>query len=451
MSSINHRLWLRVAMNDSVGNVPKKRMLERIIETGDLKGDIKDLMTSVVEDSDSDCWLIPLSGPLPTYAFDGAYARMTPDWGVEGRAMADIVGGLARTAGKMMGNVPLVGPGVSGLLNNVGSFIQTFAGDIDSPKIWQRSEFKSINLGALISFDNKAEFIYYRMAELWFTLMTIPRADTSSDAVKKLNATITAIGKFINVSSDGPVTRFNIAAMRRPYSDIGQMDIVVGESEPLTYGEIGSAVKLKETVDKKSLLLFAMNDLYLSSFSAQAGGDKAQTLDSEGVPRLMQMSFTFEPAMLNSVLDGMRRLLSTNSSVYKKLVYGTPADKIEDMGEKTGVPLTIRPSLKRIAKDLQERQLKYGVSRIEVESKIAFVYSPTWIAEALIYNILNINLSVSSIEYMAGRVLRTVGPVRSIQSATGKKQWLAAGIPGLIYNTGRKLANTIPTGGLGTQ
>jgi hypothetical protein len=497
MSSINHRLWLKVSMSggsytgketiNKASPLSKEQTLDKILSasSGEL-GDLEGIMKSIVKNSDG-YWYIPLSGALPSYAFDGTYQKQTPDWGAGGRAMADIAGGLAKAAGDLAGNLPGVGGGARRLLTGVGDFLHSFTGDIDSPKIWMRSEFKAISLGAKLAFENRAEFAYYRAAETWFTLMTTPIPDFSAPATKTVNSVIKAFTKY--AKKGGPLDQFEIVALQRPFSGVSAFDVVVGEALPLT--RPGNALKLRQKVDDQTLTLFAMDKANLSAFSVQYGGEQARGIDQDGVPRVVSFSFTFEPALVSSGINGLRRMFKQNAARYSGRVtrgYDTSDDykaagkkyaktfaaaegEATDRNDK-GERLAPTSASKRIADAAAKRAVPWsrspdatyamlqlppqtpptppGVSmRLHADAMARIVLKKgEWLGEAIMYHIMNANLSVAAVEYMAGRLIRIVGPVRSITSAAGKSVSVPAGLPGFIYNTGRKLSNAIP-GGVG--
>lgn len=420
MGTMNHRIWLKVSM--AGGGKTSKEFAKELFTVGNISGDIEFYINQIISNSSDDSWYFPLSGPIPSYVLDGSYQRQTPDWGYGNRAMADIAGGLAKTAGALLGGVPLIGSKARSLLTGVGEFMQSFSGDIDSPKIWMRSEFKAVDLSSRIGFENEAEFIYYRMAEIWFTLMTMPLADNSSDAAKKLQDFVKNAAKAINVSPNGPVSKFQIFAMQRPNAGVSTIDVVVGESDDLLTP--GSAVKLNTTVDNRPLTLFSLNDVYLTAFASKMGGDTARGIDGRGVPRLVDFSFAFEAAQLNSALDGIRRLMKSNAARYRGVKYGV---------EKADIDSTL-DGPRSILPPAASQKMKAAVKARQVAT------IPVQIAEALMYNVLNANVSLAAAQYVAGRALRVAGPTRVLVGAHGKSTTITSGIPGLLYNVARNIS-----------
>lgn len=419
LTSMNHRVWLRLSQEttgmtalaflDLLAGIKVNN--ERVV---DLR--VKDLLKSIINNSDG-YWYLPITGTLPSYVFEGKYARQTPDWGMGGRQMADILGGITKSIGNVVGEVSGT---AGGFLKNIGSFFHAFTGDIDSPKIWESSEFKNIELGGKIAFESMPEFNYYKMAELWFTLMTMP------SVAKKITA-VSKFGKFINTSKGGPIQKYDVYAMQRPTSGIPEVDIIVGSAEELV--RTGQAVKVDSG---NSMILFSLDQMYLSSFSAVYGGEGMRGFDQNGVPRTMDFKLALEPMLLTSAILGLKRLLRANYNKFRTVKAVPALGVLEESA--AGWPGT--PQMPGVP-PAEDQSLRSAVVRRRLRAA-----APNLI-RAVMYNVLNANLSLTAAAYVGSRARMTVGPVRVVVGPRGNSTMLPAGIPGLALNLGRGVYGTL--------
>lgn len=399
MSAINHRIWLRIKPKYS-----PLAILKRIFSPNEVPDSTFNLVNNLSV-AGGRYWYIPLTGPVPSYVFESTYQRQTPDWGQGGRFMMDLLGGAAKTAGKFISGFGAPGAGkLGGWLGGVGSFFHAFTGDIDSPKIWERTEFKTVEITGRMAFESMHEFKYYKAADIMLTSMTAPVVGKTLDYLVKL-------GKKLNMQR---APYYEIITIQRPFSEIAELDIVVGEGKDISVP--GATPNID---DKGSLVLFALDKVYLSAFSAVYGGQNNMGWDNSGVPRIADFTLSFEIATLNSAIFGFRRMLRENDSRMSQL------KALPVIYQDTDTPPQAGASIKSAVGLRSARTITTNLARM------------------LMFNVLNMNLSAGAVKYIGARTAKTLGPVRVIISPSGASSYLPAGIPGFIYNRAQTLAGVL--------
>lgn len=396
MSAINHRIWLRIKPKYS-----PLAVLKRTFSPDEIPDSTFDLINNLSV-AGRRYWYIPLTGPVPSYVFESTYQRQTPDWGQGGRFMMDLMGGVAKTAGQIVSK--LGAGGLGGWLGKVGGFIQTFSGDIDSPKIWERTDFKSVEITGRMAFESLHEFKYYKAAEIMLTSMTAPVVGKTLDHLVKL-------GKKLNMQR---APYYEIIALQRPFSEVEELDIIVGEGKDITAPGMTPDVE-----DKGSMILFALNKVYLSAFSAVYGGQNNLGWDNSGTSRIGDFTLSFEMATLNSALSGFKRMLQINDSRMSAL---------------SSVPV--------IYQDIDAPPQMSASGKTAAKLRTAQLLS-TNLARMLMFNVLNMNLSAGAMSYVAARKYMTMGPVRVLISSSGMNAYIPSGIPGMINNQMTNLSGVL--------
>lgn len=412
-----NRIWLRIEPRFD---------FDTIIDRFSFPGDYVDLIHGVSRNPDFDnAFYFPISGDIPAYLFTGSYSKQTPEWSGVGKSMADIMGGLAKSAGNILnkiGNLEAVKIGgksmlgrLGGLATGAGEFLHLFTGDIDSPKIWDRSEVAPVTLESTVAFENEYEQKYYKAAEILLTLMTMPVTTGEFDNVAR-------IGKLLNTSSEGPIRKYKIFTMGEPLSDC-DIDIVVGKQQR-DLKALYDVVTVDASATSGSLNLFAMRECFLAAFSLSYGADSAAGFDERGIPRLLKYSFTLDPKSLQSIIDGYADILNFNKHT-----------------QLSDVPIGVLPgyAMPATVDDIPEGPFN-GMMLAYAGRQVRFAAGMT--IRSILNNILFGSVSAAAAAYVGQRVINSVTPVRVLVGAGGNSTLLPAGYAGYIKEAGHNIAKT---------
>lgn len=412
-----NRIWLRVQ---------PKFDIDTIIKRFDFFGDYKDLIHGIQRNPNFDGgFYFPLTGDIPSYLFTGAYSKQTPEWGGIGKSMADIMGGMAKTAGNLLnkiGNLEAVKIGgksvmgrLGGLATGAGEFMHLFTGDIDSPKIWDNTSVAPVVFESTVAFENEYEQKYYKAAELLFMLMTMPITTGEFDDVAKF-------GKLFNTSTEGPIRKYKIFTMGEPLSEC-DADIIIGRQD----GDLKALYDVVTVDDSNNIdggFLFSLRECFLTAFNISYGADSGAGFDERGIPRLLKFNLTLDPKSLQSVIDGFADILRYKKHTQlAKLPIGVPPD------------YAMPESIDNIPESPTQGMF---INRIGRKTRFA----AGMLARGIIHNILFGSVSAAAAAYVGQRVINTVNPVRVLVGANGGNAYLPAGYAGYIKEAGHNIART---------
>ena len=403
-----NRVWLRIVPDADIGDI-----LSRFSLFGDYKDLIEGLQKNPLWDGG---FYFPLTSEVPSYLFTGNYGKQTPEWGATGKFMADALSGLLGTAGRAANAIgkheaiKIGGHSIFGTIGNItnkaAGFVSTFTGDIDSPKIWDNTTISPVAAESLVSFETEFEYKYYKAAEIVLTLMTMPKQGNFIDTVAK-------IGKLINTTNGGPVSQYVLYQMEEPKS-VCDISIFVGKQQ-------SDLIKLNDVIsvdsDSGSMVLFAINGCFLSSFGLNYGTETSGAgFDAVGIPRMVKYNFTLDPKTIKSVLDGFALVLASNK--YNSALT-LPVEKLPYYAE-AATPDEIPGVSRSISLAAGFRQAQFDVGSL---------------ARAFIHNILFGNISVAAAQYVGARTINALSPVRVIVGANGNSIPMVSGVSGYLLNT----------------
>lgn len=295
------RIWLEI-VPDSIPDVLNNSYLGKSIGA-----DIRAEMLAVFAQADNKMYL-PLSGMVPTITFENTYAKATPELGVKTRATAAVFSGLLGSVRNMIAGLD-IGEGarrealqrkVSEFFNSARSFVGTFAGQLDSPKIWEGYTVSPLELTIQTGLESVYEHNYYRYTQWLLQMMTTPNEGNSIDA-SELRKLIQQGG-----ANAQDLANLKLYSHNAPKA-VCEMSIIVGRAAPLTKAKQAIQLQTDYTLSSGSTQrpLVKIPKCVVSRASITHGTDDGRGIDSLGMSRIISGSLAFTPLTVQDVVEGM--------------------------------------------------------------------------------------------------------------------------------------------------